>query len=239
MSGAGSGRRIKVPTSAPVLLCKRLPGGKADQVLFLNNGTVPVYLGDGTVSPAWGFPVEPLGTLAVPGDADWYGIADPTAPVPQVINVIPGGLAATPSAAQIAIQIAAQNLGVLVTNSQIPSRPVIKFAAINNVNASGLYTIMVPAPGPGQSIFVYMVSGTNYSVGPSSAGLSYTLLQLGPAAGSAILFATLGTGRTTIADLDGFQCGDNIRLDANVSFPAGNTVPTSTLIVTYAVGPTQ
>lgn len=241
----GGGKKIGVNAAAPTLLCRQLPGGRHDQVLFLNNGTVAVYIADGTVTPAYGYPVEPLGTLALPGDTDWYGIADPAAGnVAQVVNVIPGGLAATPSAAQIALQIAGQNLGVNVTNQpgvnvtnpSIPSRPVLKFSANKVLSASGS-SVVNSAPGVGQTFFLYLVYINLLQIGGAAGVVSAALEDTN----GRILYevATIQNIPPSPVDFDGFQVGDNLGLQFVASFTAGGTTNFAQVGYNYSVGATQ
>jgi hypothetical protein len=228
----GGGKKALVGTSAASLLCNAL--GQGTTVLFLNNGTVPVYLGDPTVAPSYGYPCEPLGTLVLPGNQDWYAIADPSAPARQPVNVIPGGIAATPSAAQIALQVAQQELAVQVLNTTIPSRPVLKFSGELIVTTSGATTINT-APGAGQSFYLYLVWINMVEI--NASGIISAAIE--DSTGH-ILYEVVGASLASgDVDFDGYEVGNNLGIQFAASFSAGGTSQLAQIGYTYSVGAVQ
>ncbi len=125
-------------------------------VLLLNRGLFPVYVGGPYVDGAsTGVPLAPLGSLAVPADREWYGVADPAAQnAAQAVYRVPGGTSYSPAPSEIAAQIQASQLAAQI-GAAVPVPP--SAAAI----ASGIYTQGVrPVDAPNRSaVTLYYLSG--------------------------------------------------------------------------------
>lgn len=85
-------------------------------VLLLNRGLFTVYVGGPYVDgPSTGVPLAPLGSLAVPADRQWFGVADPAANGDkQAVYRVPGGTSYSPAPSEIAAQIAASQLAAAI-----------------------------------------------------------------------------------------------------------------------------
>jgi len=101
-------------------LVNNLPG--EDSVLLLNRGLFAVYVGGPYVDgAATGVPLAPLGSLAVPADRQWYGVADAAAKgAAQAVYRVPGGTAYSPAPSEIAAQIQASQLAAQI-GAAVPS----------------------------------------------------------------------------------------------------------------------
>jgi len=104
----------------PMPLVDNLPG--EESVLLLNRGLFVVYVGGPYVDgPGTGVPLAPLGSLAVPADRQWWGLAEPAAKAAlQAVYRVPGGTSYSPAPSEIAAQIQASQLAAQI-GAAVPS----------------------------------------------------------------------------------------------------------------------
>jgi len=106
----------------PMPLVDNLPG--EESVLLLNRGLFVVYVGGPYVDgPGTGVPLAPLGSLAVPADRQWWGLAEPAAKTAQqAVYRVPGGTSYSPAPSEIAAQIQASQLAAQI-GAAVPVPP--------------------------------------------------------------------------------------------------------------------
>jgi len=180
--------RVMVGQQA-VVLVDNVPGETT--VLLLNRGLFPVYVGGPYVDgPSTGVPLAPLGSLAVPADRQWCGVADPAARnAAQAVYRVPGGTSYSPAPSEIAAQIQASQLAAQIgaavpvppsaaaIGAAVPVPP--SAAAIGaavpvppsaGAIASGLYTTGVrPVDGPARTAYTATVPDSGRTVDVSQA----------------------------------------------------------------------
>ncbi len=160
-------------------------------VLLLNRGLFTVYVGGPYVDGAsTGVPLAPLGSLVVPADRQWCGVADPAAQgAAQAVYRVPGGTSYSPAPSEIAAQIQASQLAAQIgaavpvppsaaaIGAAVPVPP--SAAAIGaavpvppsaGAIASGLYTTGVrPVDGPARTAYTTTVPDSGRTVDISQA----------------------------------------------------------------------
>jgi len=148
--------RVMVGRQA-VVLVDNVPGETT--VLLLNRGLFTVYVGGPFVDgPSTGVPLAPLGSLAVPADRQWCGVADPAAQnAAQAVYRVPGGTSYSPAPSEIAAQIQASQLAAQI-GAAVPVPPS---AAAIGVEVGG----RVPVPPSAAAI------GAAVPVPPSAAAI--------------------------------------------------------------------
>jgi len=138
----------------PMPLVDNLPG--EESVLLLNRGLFVVYVGGPYVDgPATGVPLAPLGSLAVPADRQWYGVADAAAKgAAQEVYRVPGGTSYSPAPSEIAAQIQASHLAAQI-GAAVPSALAIAGAgystgsrAVDGPSRTHLTAAYPDNPGP-------------------------------------------------------------------------------------------
>jgi len=136
-------------------LVDNLPG--EESVLLLNRGLFTVYVGGPYVDgPGTGVPLAPLGSLAVPADRQWYGVADAAAKgAAQAVYRVPGGTSYSPAPSEIAAQIQASQLAAQI-GAAVPSALAIAGAGYSTgsraVDAPRLTIAALGVGGAGSAV---------------------------------------------------------------------------------------
>jgi hypothetical protein len=120
-----------------------------------------------------------------------------------------------------------------VIQAQPTGSSILSASALVSGTASGTYNL-IPGAGAGNSIYLNTIAITAASLGGSLTALGYINVQDG--AGNVIYPNIWYNLLETTLSFNGYQVGNNRRLDVAVQVPSGTTLNEFAVAATYSLG---